>query len=402
MIPSQQRSKVTIIRRPDPSQTHQPDSHDSSLDTDQLLKLQPFNRAQERFSYAPNSRVAIASRMDHKYSQRQDDPYGLKSSSQQLDQPQQRYGGLENLRVQNKEERPSNSNMSYKSIDNKYGLVVRKLERPSNFGNNGELYKSYIFPNRKYFDINEPVAFQANMFDNQSRGQSFQSAFFDKNNFPHEKNSFDDLSMTDNFIFLKVNADQYKPETEYALPLKALNKQEQELKASSSLHKSMTKEEEAQIHSHKLAYEPSVIVTNFGKYKGDIINGKMNGQGILSDSNNAVVYEGSFTDDMFDGYGVFCNPIGLAMNEKGGENFQVVEKEQIYKDLGYVGSNWQKYEGIFKNDKKHKIGFWHLTCGDIFLGEFSEDKASGYGVYTLANGFTITGIWKDNKLVETL
>lgn len=40
-----------------------------------------------------------------------------------------------------------------------------------------------------------------------------------------------------------------------------------------------------------------------------------------------------------------------------------------------------KYEGLFNDNYKNGIGYMHFNNGDVFLGEFKNDNAEGYGVY---------------------
>ena len=39
--------------------------------------------------------------------------------------------------------------------------------------------------------------------------------------------------------------------------------------------------------------------------------------------------------------------------------------------------------------------FWHVD-GDVFEGEWQDDKANGFGVYTHMNGAKYEGYWKDD------
>lgn len=61
---------------------------------------------------------------------------------------------------------------------------------------------------------------------------------------------------------------------------------------------------------------------------------------------------------------------------------------------------WERYEGTFKESKKDGIGCLHLKNGEIFLGEFFNDKANGLGVYYKEQEDKIVGMWKDNDLIQ--
>ena len=57
----------------------------------------------------------------------------------------------------------------------------------------------------------------------------------------------------------------------------------------------------------------------------------------------------------------------------------------------------RKYEGQWKNNKMHGFGIIVWPGGDIFEGEFNEDKKCGFGVFYSQNKIYM-GIWKNNKL----
>ena len=70
-----------------------------------------------------------------------------------------------------------------------------------------------------------------------------------------------------------------------------------------------------------------------------------------------------------------------------------------------------RYEGTWRRNKAHGKGinhfsfhsvtqsiigkFWHVD-GDVFDGQWKNDKANGYGVYTHVNGAKYEGMWKDD------
>ena len=59
--------------------------------------------------------------------------------------------------------------------------------------------------------------------------------------------------------------------------------------------------------------------------------------------------------------------------------------------------NDNKYEGNWKNGKKHGHCVVHFSNGDMYKGNFEDNKKHGYGVYTLSNGNRYDGNWKDDK-----
>ncbi len=56
-----------------------------------------------------------------------------------------------------------------------------------------------------------------------------------------------------------------------------------------------------------------------------------------------------------------------------------------------------KYEGEFKDDKKHGRGVYRYTSGAVYEGEFKDDKRHGRGVYRYASGDVYEGEFKDGN-----
>ena len=77
------------------------------------------------------------------------------------------------------------------------------------------------------------------------------------------------------------------------------------------------------------------------------------------------------------------------------------EESFYFYDLGLVGSNWLEYQGEYKNNLKHGYGIWKLGNGEIFEGQFIEDKAYGKGKYVSLSGEILVGLWKNNVLQHT-
>ena len=384
MLPSNSNSKVTVIRRNNNNVAYNPSARF-------------LNKDQERFSYnTPTTRILKPDKGDYKYSLRQNTNQQYDFSSTRLQQSE-----LANIKTYRadyvlKGERPSTSCISYKSIDNKYGLIVRKVEKYTN----ADFY-NFVFPPMNCDDKFEPYTIKSKTIYDDEKVQEYKNTYFNSEQ-PYENKTPEEAIKSDKFIFKRVNVAQSDNESVFCAPPFALGKEKHNVKVSSSLPQPFVKNNEAADQTQNLIIENNTITTSFGTYKGDIINNMMNGQGQLLDVTNFVIYEGGFKDNMFDGYGILFNRAAIELKEKGLEDYQIVDYICYYLDLDYVGTNWQKYEGIFKNDKKHKIGFWYFNNGDVFFGEFYEDKADGYGIYSMVDGSKVSGIWKDNKLKEAL
>ena len=91
-------------------------------------------------------------------------------------------------------------------------------------------------------------------------------------------------------------------------------------------------------------------------YVGYFIHDRLNGKGLKYISENDHIYKGDFVDNMRHGYG---------------------------KDYRKTS----KYEGEFLFDKKCGKGEIILNTGDIYKGEFKNNKINGFGHY----------IWKNNN-----
>ena len=66
------------------------------------------------------------------------------------------------------------------------------------------------------------------------------------------------------------------------------------------------------------------------------------------------------------------------------------------------GHMWEgnMYTGQFKDNKFHGQGRFKWASGDIYVGEFKDGKKHGQGTYTFADGKIDNGIWEDGKLIE--
>lgn len=112
------------------------------------------------------------------------------------------------------------------------------------------------------------------------------------------------------------------------------------------------------------------ITEKYGKYTGDIVDGKKQGNGKF-EWNSGAIYEGEFSDNQINGNGKMTIPT-----------------------LG-------EYQGEFVNGKKSGKGKYTFANGDIYDGEWVEDKMSGQGIYTFANGDKYEGGFVDNKFSGT-
>ncbi|MFY0713530.1 hypothetical protein J1D01_07635 [Seonamhaeicola sp. NFXS20] len=166
--------------------------------------------------------------------------------------------------------------------------------------------------------------------------------------------------------------------------------------------------------------------------KGFFKNGKANGFGKQTFSNNANYYEGNFVDGFRNGFGMFIwhdtkqYYIGQFKNgtfhgygylKKGGEILQAGYYEKgkqtrnmittNFKNKRAVGNcigdcsngfgfyqfaNRDTYVGFFTNGQLDKVGAYGWTSGDSYIGEIQNKNFSGQGVqYYKSSGTTYYG-----------
>lgn len=63
----------------------------------------------------------------------------------------------------------------------------------------------------------------------------------------------------------------------------------------------------------------------------------------------------------------------------------------------YVSSDNGRYEGEWKDGKKHGKGTMIVSDGNKYVGDFLNDNLHGQGIYTWANGNKYEGEWQNNQ-----
>ena len=108
------------------------------------------------------------------------------------------------------------------------------------------------------------------------------------------------------------------------------------------------------------------------KYIGYWKDSEMNGEGVIFDKNNNLIFNGNYYHGKKYGKGKF-----------------------IIKDNEY-------YEGEFFDDKMEGKGTYHYNNGDIWEGNFSNNQKNGIGILTLQNGDSyLVKFEKDNYMGGT-
>jgi hypothetical protein len=143
------------------------------------------------------------------------------------------------------------------------------------------------------------------------------------------------------------------------------------------------------------------------KFKGDIhegeyVDGVRNGLGtyfyLANNINKGDKYVGEYRNGQQSGQGTYL----FASGEKYVGEFKDGNRNG-------QGTNWftngDWYSGEFKNNIKHGHGTYYYLAnnsakGDVYTGEYKDDKINGLGILTKANGKRLEGIWENYNFIR--
>ena len=129
-----------------------------------------------------------------------------------------------------------------------------------------------------------------------------------------------------------------------------------------------------------------IELEDVGVYEGEVMEGYMSGFGVLYALDKTVLYEGEFEENNFSGVGIMHNK-----PEKLEEEFAFNNR---------LPENWVRYEGLFASNKRQGYGELFFDDNSKFAGQFSDDEACGFGIFTLADGTAYSGNW-DHGILES-
>jgi len=156
---------------------------------------------------------------------------------------------------------------------------------------------------------------------------------------------------------------------------------------------------------------PDARLPDGGRYRGDLVNGLLQGQGRIDYPNgswyagefdkgqwhgqgewhgsNGEVYRGQFNQGLFDGKGTLTTSGssytgGFKLGRRDGE--------------GTLKENAITYRGEFKADQYSGLGRLELDDGSSYQGQFANGKPNGEGQRGDASGNQFTGHFKDGQL----
>lgn len=132
------------------------------------------------------------------------------------------------------------------------------------------------------------------------------------------------------------------------------------------------------------------IQNGIGRYLDK--NGKVLMDGVFSNGAyvNGSKIEKKYTDkkkclvgDCIDGYGIYIETFEPGWSD-------------AFKE--YVNTFEVRYEGFWKNGKKHGFGFQEDRMANKFVGQFNKNEATGKGVINFSNGDVYSGELEDGRM----
>ena len=156
---------------------------------------------------------------------------------------------------------------------------------------------------------------------------------------------------------------------------------------------------------------PDARLPDGGRYRGDLVNGLLQGQGRIDYPNsswyagefdkgqwhgqgewhgsNGEVYRGQFNQGLFDGQGTLTT---------NGSSYTGGFKAGRRDGEGTLKENGMTYRGEFKADQYSGLGRLELDDGSSYQGQFAHGKPNGEGQRGDASGNQFTGHFVDGQL----
>ena len=191
-------------------------------------------------------------------------------------------------------------------------------------------------------------------------------------------------------------------------------------------------------HASPSAQGRQAITYKFGRYEGQVRNGKEHGRGVFTWTDGER-YEGEFVDGKKTGRGIKTWPNGDRYEgqwlkglwhgrgtltwadgtryegdwRKGkrtgrgtytwanGDRYRgdFVDGKRTGRGI-FTWPDGERYEGDFVDGDFHGRGTYTWANGNRYEGEWRNDKRTGWGTHVSANGKVREGEWRDNKLVR--
>ncbi|KAM6894095.1 alsin [Xenentodon cancila] len=140
------------------------------------------------------------------------------------------------------------------------------------------------------------------------------------------------------------------------------------------------------------------------KYEGRWLAGKPHGRGVLKWPDGRV-YTGTFKNGLEDGFGEFVSPNKMLCKN---DHYQGHWKDGRMHGLGtYRYASGEVYDGSFQDGVRHghgvlRSGKLNTSSPSVFIGQWLQDKKSGYGVFdNITKGEKYMGMWQDHLRLGT-
>ncbi|KAK8794601.1 hypothetical protein WA158_001582 [Blastocystis sp. Blastoise] len=121
-------------------------------------------------------------------------------------------------------------------------------------------------------------------------------------------------------------------------------------------------------------------------YEGNLVNGKMEGRGMLYRYNDEEL---KFNEDVA--------KIMEATKDIDPSLVEKIFKQEIFKQANNERKNNLVYEGQFKEGMKNGYGTEYLEDGTKYIGDFVNDKREGNGCYVYLDGSKLKCIMKNGE-----
>lgn len=131
------------------------------------------------------------------------------------------------------------------------------------------------------------------------------------------------------------------------------------------------------VHRDGKIYRKGVkLYPNLDRYKGEFIQGRREGLGLLTYA-NGTTYDGEWTNNLFHGHGTFTSfDFSSGTPHRG-----------------------QRYEGEYEFGRKHGKGLQHLIDGSVYDGAFANNLFEGDGSLRTKAGDILKGLFSKGKLI---
>ncbi|WP_297837333.1 C13 family peptidase [Pseudomonas sp.] len=179
---------------------------------------------------------------------------------------------------------------------------------------------------------------------------------------------------------------------------------------------------------------PDARLPDGGRYRGDVVNGLLQGQGRVDYPNgswyvgqfqngqwhgdgewhasNGEVYRGQFQNGLFHGFGTLTTSAGsyvggFKLGRRDGEGtlkepgvtYRGEFKADQYDGLGHLElDDGSQYQGLFAHGKPNGEGQRSDATGNQFAGKFVNGQLEGNGSFNSAEGDQYVGGFHDNQL----